>query len=151
MVVSDDLSNRLNAALGSVGAGQEHVAFLNAAANAAAVVVDPNGVVALSRLRLLAGYLCHPVADVAQAVSAQTQTALTNNTGGAVSTTLAAITAPAANATTSLTADMTAAKNAVASLAAELALIKTDIALLVTLANALRTACITNNVIKGSA
>lgn len=45
---------------------------------------------------------------------------LTDNTGGTVSTTLAAITAPAANATTSLTADMTAVKNAIASLAAQI-------------------------------
>jgi len=45
--------------------------------------------------------------------------ALTDNTGGTASETLAAITAPAANATTSLTADMTAVKNAIASLAAK--------------------------------
>ena len=42
---------------------------------------------------------------------------LTDNTGGTASATLAAITAPAANATTSLTADMTAVKNAIAQFA----------------------------------
>lgn len=54
--------------------------------------------------------------------------ALTDSTGGTASNTLAAITAPAANATTSLTADMTAVKNAIASLAAKLALIQTQLA-----------------------
>jgi len=51
--------------------------------------------------------------------------ALTDSTGGTASQTLAAITAPAANATTSLTADMTAVKNGLASLAAKLALVQT--------------------------
>lgn len=51
--------------------------------------------------------------------------ALTDNTGGTASETLAAITAPAANATTSLTADMTAVKNAIASLAAKQAKMQT--------------------------
>lgn len=46
--------------------------------------------------------------------------AITDNTGGTSSSTFAAITAPAANATTSLTADMTAVKNALASIAARL-------------------------------
>ena len=44
----------------------------------------------------------------------------TDNSGGSVSSTLAAITAPGANATTSLSADMGAAKNAIASLAGKL-------------------------------
>lgn len=44
--------------------------------------------------------------------------AITDNTGGTASYTLAAITNPAANATTSLTADVLAIKNALASLAA---------------------------------
>jgi hypothetical protein len=54
--------------------------------------------------------------------------ALTDSTGGTASNTLAAITAPAANAVTSLTADMTAVKNALASLAAKQALLQTAIA-----------------------
>lgn len=58
------------------------------------------------------------------AADAQSQTALTDSTGGTPSTTLAAITAGAAYDQ----ADLTAIKNAIASLAAELALIKTDIA-----------------------
>jgi hypothetical protein len=114
--VSDDLSNRMNVALGSTSAGQEHVTLLNAAKAATTTV-----------------------ASAAQAVSSQTQTALTDNTGGAVSTTLAAGITDAV------------AKNAIASLAAELALVKTDLALQVTLTNALRSALITNGIIKGSA
>jgi hypothetical protein len=114
--VSDDLSNRLNTALGSTSAGQEHVTVLNSAKTATTAV-----------------------ASAAQAISSQTQTTLTDNTGGVVSTTLAA----------GIT-DVVA-KNAIASLAAELALVKADMALQVALTNALRAALITNGIIKGSA
>ena len=54
----------------------------------------------------------------------QTQTALTDNTGGAVSTTLASITAGSSY----LQADLTAAKNSISSLAAELVLVRADVA-----------------------
>ena len=80
-----------------------------------------------------------PIASASQAVAAQTQTALTDSTGGAVSTTLAA----------GITD--TVAKNAIASLAAELALVKADVAALVTLTNALRSALVSAGTIKGSA
>lgn len=46
-------------------------------------------------------------------------TSITDNTGGTASATLAAITAPGANATTSLTTDMTAVKNGLATLSAK--------------------------------
>jgi len=58
---------------------------------------------------------------------AQTQDALTDSSGGSAATTLAAITAPAANATTSLTDDMTAVRNAIASVASQLGKIKADV------------------------
>ena len=45
---------------------------------------------------------------------------LTDSTGGTPGATLAAITAPAANATTSLTNDMTAVRNSIASLNAQI-------------------------------
>lgn len=83
--------------------------------------------------------------------AAQTQDSLTNNTGGTISTTLAAITAPASNATTSLTADMTAVRNALASIADQLAKIRTDVANIKTLQNAKRTALVDLGIIKGSA
>lgn len=57
----------------------------------------------------------------------QTSAALTDNTGGSATTTLAAITAPAANATTSLTTDMTAVKNALASQAAQINALVVDV------------------------
>jgi hypothetical protein len=86
-------------------------------------------------------------AAAGQATVAQTQTTLTDSTGGAVSTTLAAITAGAAYAQ----ADMTATKNAIASLAAELALVKTDVANTLVLLLAIRTALVNSGIIKGSA
>jgi hypothetical protein len=46
-------------------------------------------------------------------------TAITDSTGGTAANTIAAITAPAANATTSLTADMTAVKDGLASVSAK--------------------------------
>ncbi len=46
-------------------------------------------------------------------------TKVTDSTGGSASDTVAAITAPGANATTSLSADMAAVKNAIASLTAK--------------------------------
>jgi hypothetical protein len=81
------------------------------------------------------------------AAAAQSQTSLTDNTGGSVSTTLAAITAGAAYAQ----ADMTAAKDALASIAAELALIKTDVANIKTLQDATRTALVNSGIMKGAA
>jgi hypothetical protein len=92
-----------------------------------------------------------PAAAAQAAAAAQTQAAVTDSTGGAVSTTLAAITAPAANATTSLTADMTAVKNALASIAAQLALIKTDVANVKALQDATRTALVDTGIMKGAA
>lgn len=82
-----------------------------------------------------------------QAAVSQTQTSLTDSTGGSVSTTLAAITAGASYAQ----ADLVALKNAVASLAAELALVKTDVANTQTLGNAVRSALVAIGAIKGSA
>lgn len=82
-----------------------------------------------------------------QATVSQTQTSLTDSTGGSVSTTLAAITAGAAYAQ----ADATAMKNAIASLAAELALVKTDMANTLVLLLAIRTALVNAGLIKGSA
>jgi hypothetical protein len=84
--------------------------------------------------------------SASQATVTQGQTTLTDNTGGAVSTTLASITAGAAYAQ----ADATATKNAIASLAAELALVKTDVANLITLAHAIRTGLVNTGIIKGS-
>ena len=92
-----------------------------------------------------------PAAAAQVAAAAQTQDAVTDSTGGSVSTTLAAITAPAANATTSLTDDMTAVKNALASIAAQLAKIKTDVANIKTLQDAERTALVDLGLIKGAA
>lgn len=92
-----------------------------------------------------------PAAAAQAAAAAQTQATVTDSTGGAVSTTLAAITAPAADATTSLTADMTAVKNALASIAAQLALIKTDVANVKTLQDATRTALVNTGIMKGAA
>jgi hypothetical protein len=85
------------------------------------------------------------------AAAAQTQDTLTDSTGGAATTTLAAITAPAADATTSLTADMTAVRDALASLAAQLAKIKTDVTNIKTLQDATRTALVNTGLIKGAA
>jgi hypothetical protein len=92
-----------------------------------------------------------PAAAAQAAAAAQTQDAVTDSTGGSVSTTLAAITAPAANATTSLTDDMTAVKNALASIAAQLAKIKTDVTNIKTLQDAERTALVNLGLIKGAA
>jgi hypothetical protein len=92
-----------------------------------------------------------PAAAAQAAAAAQTQDAVTDSTGGSVSTTLAAITAPAADATTSLTADMTAVKNALASIAAQLAKIKTDVTNIKTLQDAERTALVNLGLIKGAA
>ena len=92
-----------------------------------------------------------PAAAAQAAAAAQTQTAVTDSTGGAVSTTLAAITAPAADATTSLTAYMTPVNNAVASMAAHRALIKTDVANVKTLQDATRTALVNTGIMKGAA
>jgi len=85
------------------------------------------------------------------AAAAQTQDSLTNNTGGSVSTTLAAITAPASNVTTSLTNDMTAVKNALASIASQLGKIRTDVTNIKTLQDAERTALVNLGLIKGAA
>jgi hypothetical protein len=82
-----------------------------------------------------------------QAAVTQTQTALTDSTGGTASTTLAEIAAGVSYDQ----ADMTAAKNAIASLAAELALIKTDMANTQTLINKLRTDLVAHGLIKGAA
>ena len=92
-----------------------------------------------------------PAAAGQAAAAAQTQDAVTDSTGGSVSTTLAAITAPAADATTSLTADMTAVKNALASIAAQLAKIRTDVANIKTLQDASRTALVNTGLMKGAA
>jgi hypothetical protein len=92
-----------------------------------------------------------PAAAGQAAAAAQTQDAVTDSTGGAVSTTLAAITAPAADATTSLTADMTAVKNALASIASQLAKIRTDVANIKTLQDASRTALVNTGIMKGAA
>jgi hypothetical protein len=92
-----------------------------------------------------------PAAAAQAAAAAQTQDAVTDSTGGSVSTTLAAITAPAADATTSLTADMTAVKNALTSIAAQLAKIKTDVTNIKTLQDAERTALVNLGLIKGAA
>jgi hypothetical protein len=92
-----------------------------------------------------------PAAAGQAAAAAQTQDAVTDSTGGSVSTTLAAITAPAADATTSLTADMTAVKNALASIAAQLAKIRTDVANIKTLQDASRTALVNTGIMKGAA
>jgi hypothetical protein len=92
-----------------------------------------------------------PAAAAQAAAAAQTQDTLTDSTGGSASTTLAVITAPAANDTTSLTDDMTAVKNALASLAAQLALVKTDVANIKTLQDATRTALVNTGLIKGAA
>jgi len=86
-------------------------------------------------------------AAAGQATVSQTQTSLTDSTGGTPTTTLAAITAGASYAQ----ADMTATKNAIASLAAELALVKTDHANALTLLLAIRTALVNSGLIKGSA
>jgi hypothetical protein len=92
-----------------------------------------------------------PAAAAQAEPAAQSQDTLTDSTGGSASTTLAAITAPAANATTSLTDDMTAVKNAIASLAAQLAKVKTDVSNIKTLQNAERTALVNLGLIKGAA
>ena len=92
-----------------------------------------------------------PAAAAQAAAAAQTQDAVTDSTGGSVGTTLAAITAPAANATTSLTTDMTAVRNALASIAAQLAKIRTDVANIKTLQDAERTALVNLGLIKGAA
>ena len=92
-----------------------------------------------------------PAAAGQAAAAAQSQTDVTDSTGGSVSTTLAAITAPAADATTSLTADMTAVKNALASIAAQLALIKTDVINVKALQDATRTALVNTGIMKGAA
>jgi hypothetical protein len=95
--------------------------------------------------------IVQPAAAGQAAAAAQTQDALTDSTGGSATTTLAAITAPAANATASLTDDMTAVKNALASLAAQLAKIKTDVTNIKTLQDAERTALVNLGLIKGAA
>ena len=92
-----------------------------------------------------------PAAAGQAAAAAQSQTDVTDSTGGSVSTTLAAITAPAADATTSLTDDMTAVKNALASIAAQLALIKTDVTNVKALQDATRTALVNTGIMKGAA
>lgn len=92
-----------------------------------------------------------PAAAGQAAAAAQTQDDVTDSTGGAVSTTLAAIVAPAANATTDLTDDMTAVKNALASIAAQLAKIKADVAAVKTLQDATRTALVDTGIMKGAA
>jgi hypothetical protein len=92
-----------------------------------------------------------PAAAGQAAAAAQTQDSVTDSTGGSASTTLAAITAPAANATTSLTDDMTAVKNALASIAAQLAKIKTDVTNIKTLQDATRTALVNTGIMKGAA
>ena len=105
-----------------------------------------------------------PVASAAQAVVTQTQTTLTDSTGGTPSTTLAAETPfvpsvawdgssvfPSAADATAIGAINTAQRNAIASLAAELALVKADLANALVLLHAIRSAAITQSVIKGSA
>lgn len=88
-----------------------------------------------------------PAAADQDAAAAQTQDALTDNTGGSASNTLDAITAGAAYAQ----ADMTAVKDAIASLAAQLAKIKTDVTNVKTLQDAERVALVDLGLIKGSA
>jgi hypothetical protein len=75
--------------------------------------------------------------NTAKTHSAKTAAALTNSTGGTVSTTLAAITAPASNVTTSLTADMTAVKNALASLADQVNKLRNDDLVVANLVNSI--------------
>ncbi len=100
----------------------------------------------------------------AEGAVSQTQTALTDSTGGAVSTTLAAQTVfspsvawngssvyPSLEDATAIAAINTAQKNAIASLAAELALVRADTAAIIAEANALRTALVNLGLIKGSA
>ena len=88
-----------------------------------------------------------PAAAAQAAVAAQTQDAVTDSTGGSVSTTLAAIAAGAAYAQ----GDMTAVKNALASIASQLAKIRTDVANIKTLQDAERTALVDLGLIKGAA
>jgi hypothetical protein len=88
-----------------------------------------------------------PAAAGQAAAAAQTQDTLTNNTGGTVSTTLAAITAGATYAQ----ADLTAIKNALASIASQLGKIKTDVDNVKTLQNAMRSALVDLGLIKGAA
>lgn len=75
--------------------------------------------------------------NTAKTHSAKTAAALTDSTGGAVGTTLAAITAPAANATTSLTTDMTNVKNALASLADQVNKLRNDNLVVANLVNSI--------------
>ena len=93
--------------------------------------------------------LSTPVASALQAVVTQTQTDLTDSTGGTPSTTLAVLTG--VDGTGSNAAPLTATKDAIASLAAELALVKADLAAVIVLLHAIRSAAITQSVIKGSA
>ncbi len=80
-----------------------------------------------------------PVASASQAaLGAVTSAALTDSTGGAASTTLAAI-------------SDTATKNAVASLAAQHAAVAADLLATRTLLTAIRTALVSSGIIKGSA
>ena len=88
-----------------------------------------------------------PAAAAQAAAAAQTQDAVTDSTGGSVSTTLAAIAAGAAYAQ----ADMTAVKNALASIASQLAKIRTDVTNIKTLQDAERTALVDLGLIKGAA
>lgn len=81
------------------------------------------------------------------AVGTQTQTSLTDNSGGTASGTIAAIAA----GTEFAQSDMTAIKNAVASFAAQLALIKADVAAIKTHQDATRTALVAAGVMKGAA
>lgn len=79
-----------------------------------------------------------PAAAGQAAAAAITQDALTDNSGGSASTTLAAI-------------SDTATKNAVASLAAQLAKVRADLAARDTLLAAIRTALVNTGIIKGAA
>lgn len=88
-----------------------------------------------------------PIASANQANVTQTQTALTDSTGGTPSTTLAAIAAGAGYTQ----ADMVAVKNAIASLKAELTLARADVAALIVQNTALAAALVAANIIKGSA
>lgn len=91
--------------------------------------------------------IVQPAAVGQAAVAVQSQQTITNSTGGAVSTTFAAITAGATYAQ----ADLTAVKNALASIAAQLAFIKTDVTNVKTHQDATRTALVNSGIMKGAA
>lgn len=116
------------------------------------------GATVLDKLGFFAATPIVQPSGAAQAAASQTQTSLTDNTGGTPSTTLAVLpTLTDTPATADALRDdintnlYPVLKNSISSLAAELALIKTDVAALVTLCNAQRTALVNLGLIKGAA